>query len=65
MQPVHRAFVSHPLLRPFTNRLTLRGVNTALRFIPGSLRLRKIRGVLEYITGTAEPTRIELSIDEN
>ena len=50
-QPVHRAFVLHPLMRPFANRLTLRGVNTALHLIPGNLRLKRTGGVLGYILG--------------
>jgi len=51
VQPVHRAFVPHPLLRPFVNRLTLWGVNTALRFRPGDRRLKKARGVLACMLG--------------
>ncbi len=50
-RPVHRAFAVHPLLRPFANRLTLWGVNTALRFRPADRRLRKGRGVLASIVG--------------
>jgi hypothetical protein len=46
--PVHRAFVPHPFLRPFTNRATLWGVNAALRFRPGNRRLRKVGGALVY-----------------
>lgn len=50
-RPVHRAFVFHPLLRPFANGLTLWGVNTALRFRPGASRLRIARGVLASTLG--------------
>lgn len=50
-RPVHRAFVPHPLLRPLANRLTLWGVNRALRFMPGDLRLKKASGVLASMLG--------------
>jgi hypothetical protein len=50
-QPVHRAFVLHPFLRPFANRLTLLGINTVLRFRPGDLRLKRAGGILGYILG--------------
>jgi hypothetical protein len=50
-RPVHRAFVPHPLLRPLANRLTLWGVNTALRFMPADLRLKKASGVLASMLG--------------
>ena len=51
-RPVHRAFALHPLLRPFANRLTLWGVNTALRFMPRDRHLKKAGGVLTYILET-------------
>jgi hypothetical protein len=50
-RPVYRAFVPHPLLQPLVNRLTLWGVNTALRFRSESRRLRKARGILAYQLG--------------
>jgi hypothetical protein len=50
-RPVHRAFVAHPLLRPFVNRVTLWGVNTALRFRPGDRRLQEAGGVLACMLG--------------
>ena len=50
-RPVHRAFVAHPLLRPFVNPLTLWGVNTVLRFRPGDRRLKKAGGVLACMLG--------------
>ena len=48
---MHRAFVAHPLLRPFVNPLTLWGVNTVLRFRPGDRRLKKAGGVLACMLG--------------
>src|SRR6266849_546163 len=50
-RPVHRAFVFHPLLRPFANGLMLRGMNTALRFMQGAPRLRMARGILASALG--------------
>ncbi len=50
-RPVHRAFVLHPLLRPLANRLTLWGVNTALRLKPEDQCLMKARGILASILG--------------
>lgn len=51
VHPVHRAFMLHPLLHPFTNRVTLWGVNTALRFRPENRRLKKAGAVLASILG--------------
>ena len=50
-QPVHRAFVLPPLLRPFANGLTLWGMNKALGFRPGATRLRIARGILASSLG--------------
>lgn len=50
-RPVHRAFVPHPLLRPFANKTVLRGLNAALRLKPGDRRLKKAGGALAYILG--------------
>ncbi len=50
-RPVHRAFVPHPLLRPFINHWTLAGVHAALRFRPTDRRLKKVGGILEYMLG--------------
>lgn len=50
-QPVHRAFVLHPFLRPFANRLTLRSMNAALRFWPRGRVLKKAEGMLAYVLG--------------
>jgi hypothetical protein len=52
-QPVHRAFVLHPLLRPLANRVTLRGMNAALWFWPRGRVLKKAEGMLAYILGEA------------
>jgi len=52
---VHRAFVAHPLLRPFVNPLTLWGINTALRLRPGDRRLKKAGGVLASMLGDTSP----------
>jgi len=60
-RPVHRVFMLHPLLRPFANRLTLWGVNIALRFRPGDRRLKKAGGVLTYIL---EEKRMLLEAEE-
>jgi len=50
-QPVHRAFVLHPLLRPFANRLTQWGLKAALYFMPGERRLKKVAGALASLLG--------------
>jgi hypothetical protein len=49
--PVHRAFTVHPLLRPFVNQLSWRGVNALLHYSPENLRLRRLSGVLECLAG--------------
>lgn len=53
--PVHRAFVLHPSLRPFSNRLTLSAahgaVNAALGLRPRDRRLKKLGGVLACMLG--------------
>ena len=54
VRPVHRAFVPYPLLRPFVNRLTLWGVNTALRFLPEDRRLKKAGRVMAYLLGETQ-----------
>lgn len=51
--PVHRAFVVHPLIRPLVNRLTLRGINFALRLKPTDHRLKLACGALDYMLGGA------------
>lgn len=50
-QPVHRAFVLHPLLRPLVNRTTLWGLHTALRLWPRGRVLKKAEGMLAYVLG--------------
>lgn len=50
-RPVHRAFVPHPLLRPFANKTVHWGVNVALRLKPGDRRLKKAGGALAYLLG--------------
>ena len=47
--PVHRAFVLHPLLRPFANSITLWGMNALLKWRSGDRRLRKAAGMLSAI----------------
>jgi hypothetical protein len=53
----HRVFVPHLLLRPFANRLTLWGVNTALRYKPENNYLKIARGVLASMFG--DTSRLE------
>ena len=54
-RPVHRAFVTHPTLRPLANPLTLAaahtGVKAALRLRPGDRRLKKAGGMLACMRG--------------
>jgi len=50
-KPVHRAFVLHPLLRPFARRWMLRGLNAALHAMPSGRRLKKAEGILASILG--------------
>jgi len=44
--PVHRAFVFHPFVRPFVNRLTYRGVRLIQSLLPGVRRINKLGGIL-------------------
>lgn len=55
--PVHRAFVLHPLLRPLVNRVTLWGMNMALRLQRRNRRLNKIHGILALCLGNDVLTR--------
>lgn len=48
-KPVHRAFILHPLLRPFANRVTVFALNQALRLKPRNRTLKKARGMLSLI----------------
>ncbi len=56
-QPVHRVFILHPFLRPLANRITLRAMNTALRFRPADRRLLKAIGVLSYLLSQKRAAR--------
>jgi hypothetical protein len=49
--PVHRTFILHPLIRPFANRLTLRILNTAVRFRSIADRVKKAHGLLACFLG--------------
>lgn len=50
-KPVYRAFVFHPLLRPFANQLSLWLINAVLHFRSGNRLLKKAAGMLEVILG--------------
>ena len=50
-QTVHRVFVLHPLLRPFSDQLTLRSTNTMMRLIPGNRSLSKGSGIVGSMLG--------------
>lgn len=50
-QPVYRAFVLHPLLRPFAHPLTRWSLNALLRFKLGERHLKKSEGILAYLLG--------------
>jgi hypothetical protein len=50
-KPVHRAFATHPLLRPFVNGLTQQGVRAMLTLVPGNRVLKKCDGVLSTLLG--------------
>jgi len=47
--PVHRAFVIHPLLRPFANRLSWRLINGILKRSPRHPLLKKAEGALRMV----------------
>lgn len=49
--PVHRAFVVHPLLRPFVNRLTLAALRAGTRAFPGSDKVSRAAGVVSSCLG--------------
>ncbi len=55
--PVHRAFVPHPLLRPFVNRLTLWGINKILQLKPQDRRFKKAGGVVASMLGDMSMTK--------
>jgi hypothetical protein len=52
-RPVHRAFVAHPLLRPFINRATSWILGRALALRPGDPYLKKADGMLACMLGRA------------
>lgn len=52
-QPVHRAFILHPLLRPFANPLTLRGAYAVSRVLSQNRLMKKASGVLEALAETS------------
>jgi hypothetical protein len=45
-QPVHRAFVLHPLLRPLANPLILRGARMVTKVLPQNRMIKKASGML-------------------
>ena len=53
-KPVHRAFMLHPVIRPFMNRLTLAGMHTLLRMRPGNRLLKKAHGVCSVLVDKKE-----------
>jgi len=57
-RPVHRTFIVHPLLRPFTNRLTLGGIKVARQLRPGDGRLKLADGILGQILGHQQNSNI-------
>ena len=54
-RPVHRAFVFHPLVKPFANPLTNWVVRGCLRLRPQSRILRKASGLLANYLGKTAP----------
>jgi hypothetical protein len=50
-KPVHRVFLIHPLIRPFTNNLMRLGVNMGLYWLPDNRLLKKADGMLALIGG--------------
>ncbi len=56
-RPVYRAFVPHPLLRPFVNRLTLWGINQVLQLKPQDRRFKKAGGAVASMLGDISMTK--------
>jgi hypothetical protein len=54
-RPVHRAFVFHPLVKPFVNSLTNWVVRGCLKLRPQSRALRKASGLLANCLGKTAP----------
>ncbi len=50
--PVHRAFVPHPMLRPFVSPAVRWGVDVALHVHKNSRMLKKMQGVLASLQGS-------------
>jgi hypothetical protein len=63
--PVHRAFVFHPLLAPFANRITLWGLRACTRIQPSSRALRKATGLLATYLGQHHMDCGPLNEDKN
>jgi hypothetical protein len=49
--PVHRVFAIHPLVAPFVNRVSQRGVRAMLSLVPGNRVLKKCDGMLSIMLG--------------
>jgi hypothetical protein len=49
--PVHRAFVLHPLVRPFANQLALKGANIIKHVFPRNRLVKKASGMLSLLVG--------------
>lgn len=47
--PIHRAFVLHPLMRPFANELMWQGVTLIRNLLPRNRLLKKTRGILASV----------------
>lgn len=50
-QPVHRAFVLHPLARPFAGQWVLRGVKAMKGLFPRNRLVKKAGGVVDQLLG--------------
>ena len=48
-KPVHRAFILHPLVRPFANRLALKGANAIKHVFPRNRLVKKASGMLSLL----------------
>jgi hypothetical protein len=57
-RPAHRAFVPHPLLRPFVNRLTLWGIKRVLQLKPQDRRFKKAGGAVALMLGDISTAKI-------
>ena len=62
-EPVHRAFVLHPVLRSFANRATLLAVHSLLRVKRRNLLLRKIEGILSSVLDQPTLSDVELETE--